>query len=77
MATSSIITHLIKLHAQYPKLDLKKYKPKAAQLKKIKPVYDKLIKTKPKEEPFRLTPLFKDLKGEFTFEEIKLSLLFL
>lgn len=77
MATSSIITHLIKLHAQYPKLDLKKYKPKAAQLKKIKPVYDKLIKTKPKGEPFRLTPLFKNLKGEFTFEEIKLALLFL
>ncbi|MBL4624179.1 MAG: AAA family ATPase [Flavobacteriales bacterium] len=77
MASSSIITHLIKLHAQYPKLDLKQYKPKPAQLKKIKPVYDKLIKNKPKDEPVRLTPLFKDLKGEYTFEEIKLALLFL
>ncbi len=77
MGNSTIITHLIKLKAEYPTLKIDQYKPKAAQLKKIKPAYDKLVKDKKSSEPVRLTPLFKELKGEFTFEEIKLALLFL
>lgn len=74
---STIVSHLIKLKAQYPDIDLKAYKPKATELKKLKKAHQDLKKNSPNGTPISLTAMFKALNGEFTFEDIKLALLFL
>jgi ATP-dependent exoDNAse (exonuclease V) alpha subunit len=76
LSESTIITHLIKLRGEYPKLKLDRYKPNSKDLKKIKTIYTAILKKSKKDETVKLTPLFKACDGEFSFEEIKLALLF-
>lgn len=72
----TIATHLIRLKALYPELDLKKYKPKAKDLKAIKSAWEKAIKTKEKGEPLKLGPIFSALNGKYSYTDIKLAILF-
>ena len=74
--SGTIATHLIRLKALYPKLDLKKYKPKAKDLKAIKTAWEKAIKAKEKGEPLKLGPIYSALKGKFSYTDIKLAMLF-
>ena len=72
----TIATHLIRLKTLYPKIDLKKYKPKAKDLKAIKTAWEKAIKVKEKGEPLKLGPIFSALKGKYSYTDIKLAMLF-
>lgn len=73
----TIATHLIRLKAMYPDLDLKKYKPKAKDMKAIKAAWEKAMKAKADDEPLKLGPIFGSLKGKYSYTEIKLAILFL
>lgn len=77
LGVSSIITHLIKLKAEYPKLDLDKFKPNAKDLKIIKAAHAKIMKNNKEGEPIKLGILYNTLKGEYEYADIKLALLFI
>lgn len=77
LTVSSIITHLIKLKSEYPKLDLQKFKPHANDLKKIKAAHAKYFKTKPKGEPLKLGVIRNMLHNEYEYSDIKLAMLFI
>ncbi len=77
LGVSSIITHLIKLKAEYPKLNLDKFKPNAADLKKIKAAHTKYQKVKSKDEPLKLGVIRNMLHNEYEYSDIKLALLFI
>jgi ATP-dependent exoDNAse (exonuclease V) alpha subunit len=77
LGVSSIITHLIKLKSEYPKLDLDQFKPNAKDLKIIKAAHTKVMKNKKEDEPVKLGVIFNTLKGEYEYSDIKLALLFI
>jgi len=70
MTLGTIISHLEKLKKLNEKIDLKKFKPKAKDLKKIKQAFIKTDDTK-------LAPVHNALKGEYSYEELRLARLFL
>jgi len=70
MTTGTIISHLEKLkNGEKSGLALTKYKPKAADLKKIKEAFNK-------SKDMKLAPAYRKLKGEYTYEELRLARLF-
>lgn len=77
LGVSSIITHLIKLKAEYPKLDLSQFKPNAKDLKVIKEAHQKVMKNKKPDEPLKLGVLYNTLRGAYEYSDIKLALLFI
>lgn len=66
---TTVIDHLEKLHTGEYDLDLKAYKPKATDLKIIKSAF----KVSPDK---KLTPVYKKLKGKYSFDELRLARLF-
>tara|TARA_R110002050_G_scaffold80768_1_gene172708 strand:- start:12816 stop:14498 length:1683 start_codon:yes stop_codon:yes gene_type:complete len=76
LGISSIITHIIKLKAEYPKLDVDHFKPNAKDLKTIKVAYDKHVKTLAKGEPAKLGVVRNMLHNEYEYSDIKLAILF-
>ncbi|MCI5059013.1 MAG: AAA family ATPase, partial [Flavobacteriales bacterium] len=72
---STIVNHLIKLKAEYPKMDIDKFKPRKTDLDKIRKAYNEIRKSKKTGEPIKLNPLFRKLKGEYSFEDLKLAML--
>lgn len=77
LTASSIITHLIKLKSEYPKLDLDKFKPHKNDLNRIQSAHSKYLKTKPKGEPIKLGVIRNMLHNEYEYSDIKLALLFI
>ena len=74
---STIITHLIKLKSEYPKLDLDKFKPSAADLKIIKAAHSKVTSKLKEGEALKLGILFNSLNGKYQYSDLKLALLFM
>jgi len=70
MTEGTIIAHLEKLKEMKAEVDLKRFKPKAKDLKKIKEAFQATGDTK-------LTPVHKKLGGVYSFEDIRLARLFL
>lgn len=75
ISKGTVINHLAKLKETNPDLNIAHLEPEASQFEKIKRAYESVYINK--EEPVKLTPIFKELNGQFSFEDIKLSLLFL
>lgn len=73
----TIINHLVKLKDLDPKLNLDTYKPGAGPMKKIAAAHQVYMKKKPEGELIRLTLIYNALDKKFSFEEIKLALLFM
>lgn len=71
----TILSHLIKLKEKHPNLPLEKFKPKEADLKRIQTAYNRLEKPNGL-EPIKFTPLYGALKGEYSYDELKLASLF-
>lgn len=69
MTLGTIISHLEKLEKFNNDIDLKKFKPKAKDFKKIKQAFDKSGDTK-------LAAVHSALKGEYSYEELRLARLF-
>ncbi|MFC1732711.1 helix-turn-helix domain-containing protein [candidate division KSB1 bacterium] len=70
MTLGTIISHLEKLKKLNNKIDLKCFKPKEKDLKKIKQAFSKSGDTK-------LAPVHSALKGEYSYEELRLARLFI
>jgi len=73
----TVATHLIKIAALYPKTDLRNFKPDTKVLNKVKKARNQLLKEKGTGERISLKPIFDLLKGELTYNEIKLALVFI
>jgi len=66
----TVISHLEKMKELKIDVDISKFKPKAKDLKKIKEAFKK-------SGDMKLAPIHRKLKGEYTYEEIRLAKLFL
>lgn len=66
----TIISHFEKLKEKDPKIDLKLYKPENKN-------FDKIIEAFNKSKDKKLAPIFNDLGGKYSYEQIRLVRLFL
>jgi len=66
----TVISHLEKLKKDGAELAYDRFKPKANDLKKIRKAFEDL-------DGDKLTPVFKRLDGEYTFEELRLARIFI
>jgi len=65
----TVVSHIEKLLEKGEKIDIKKIKPEAKDLKIIKKAFKEVGDTK-------LTPLFEKLDGKYTYEQIRIARLF-
>lgn len=70
MTIGTIISHLEKLKAKNPKLDLNIYKPKEKDFKVISDAFKESKETK-------ISPVHRILDGRYSYEELRLARLFL
>ncbi|MCK5059667.1 MAG: helix-turn-helix domain-containing protein, partial [Candidatus Pacebacteria bacterium] len=70
MTVGTIISHLEKLKEGNYDIDLKPYTPKSDDLKIIKAAFKSLEDTK-------LSPVYKKLKGKYSYENLRLARLFI
>ena len=75
--TGTIITHLLKISEQYPTTDLSRFKPDKKTLSKVRKARNKILKENSGGNTISLKPIFQMLDGEVTYQDIKLSLVFL
>ena len=73
MTAGTISGHLIKIKKDHPEANLSYYKPKSSIFKKVESAHKKL-KTK---EGVSLKAIFDELKGNVSYDDIKLSLAFI
>ena len=77
LTLGTVSTHLIKIRELYPKTDLSRFKPDTKTLNKVKNARNKLLKEVGPGERISLKPIFDLLKGEVSYDQIKMSLVFL
>jgi len=70
MTLGTIISHLEKLKEEKYDLDIKHYAPKSGDLKVIQAAFESLGGTK-------LSPVYKKLKGKYSYDDIRLARLFI
>lgn len=70
MTKGTIISHLEKIKTLKPEVDLSRFKPKDQDIKRIEKAFKKTGDTK-------LSPAHKELKGMYTYDELRLARLFL
>ena len=78
MTLGTIISHLEKLKAKNPSLDLSAYKPKEKDLKIIGEAFKKA--TRPDQsvgKETKISPIYEILGGKYSYEELRLARLFL
>lgn len=76
LTLGTVSTHLIRIADLYPKTDLSRFKPDSGTLKKVKAARNALIKEIGPGERISLKPIFDKLKGELTYDQIKMALVF-
>ncbi len=77
LTLGTVATHLIKIAALYPKTDLSNFKPETKVLNKVKKARNQLLKEIGPGERISLKPIFDLLKGEVTYDQIKMALVFI
>jgi hypothetical protein len=77
LTIGTVSTHLIKIAELYPKTDLTRFKPDSRILNKVKHARNELLKKKGKDERISLKPIFDLLKGEVSYDQIKMALVFI
>ncbi len=77
LTIGTVATHLIKISALYPKTDLRNFKPDTKVLNKVKKARNQLVKEIGPGERISLKPIFDLLKGEVTYDQIKMALVFI
>ena len=77
LTLGTVSTHLIKIAELYPKTDLTRFKPESRILNKVKHARNELLKKKGKDERISLKPIFDMLKGELSYDQIKMALVFI
>jgi len=77
LTIGTVSTHLIRIADLYPKTDLSRFKPDSGILKKVKEARNTLLKEIGPGERISLKPIFDKLKGELTYDQIKMALVFI
>jgi len=77
LTLGTVATHLIKISALYPKTDLSNFKPETKVLNKVKKARNQLLKETGSGERVSLKPIFDLLKGEVSYDQIKMALVFI
>ena len=77
LSLGTITTHLIIIADKYPSTNLSRFKPDKKVLAQVKKARNKVLKESKGENTISLKPIFEMLEGEVTYQEIKLSLVFL
>ena len=77
LTIGTVSTHLIKIAELYPQTDLTRFKPESGILNKVRHARNELLKKKGKGERISLKPIFDLLKGELSYDEIKMALVFI
>ncbi|WKK65606.1 AAA family ATPase [Lutimonas zeaxanthinifaciens] len=76
LTIGTISTHLIKISEMYPNTNLTRFKPDRTVLNKVKKARSQLLKGTGAGERVSLKPIFEILKGEISYDQIKLALVF-
>ena len=77
LTIGTVSTHLIRIAELYPKTDLSRFKPDAKVINKVKKARNKLLKEIGPGERISLKPIFDILKGELSYDQIKMALVFI
>ena len=77
LTIGTVSTHLIRIADLYPKTDLTRFKPETKILNKVKKARNTLIKEIGPGERISLKPIFDMLKGELSYDQIKMALAFI
>ena len=70
LAATTIIGHLEKIRQENPQIDIDHLKPSPAEFNEIAAIFEQSNTT-------ALTPIFKRLNGKYTFEQLRLTRIFL
>ena len=76
LTIGTLCTHLIKISAQYPETDLSRFKPDRSTMSKVRNARKKLIAGGKHGETVSLKPIFDMLKGQLSYDQIKVALLY-
>lgn len=76
LTIGTLCTHLIKISSMYPETDLSRFKPDKSTMAKVRNARKKLLGSGRHGETVSLKPLFEMLKGQLTYDQIKVALLY-
>jgi hypothetical protein len=76
LTIGTLCTHLIKISSMYPNTDLSRFKPDRSTMAKVRNARKKVLKSGKHGETVSLKPIFEILKGQLTYDQIKVALLY-
>ena len=76
LTTGTLCTHLLKIASMYPNTDLSRFKPDRSTMDKVRNARKKVMKNGKHGETVSLKPIFDILKGDLSYDQIKVALLF-
>ena len=76
LTTGTLCTHLLKIASMYPNTDLSRFKPDRSTMAKVRNARKKVMKNGKHGETVSLKPIFDALKGDLSYDQIKVALLF-
>jgi ATP-dependent exoDNAse (exonuclease V) alpha subunit len=77
LSAGTISTHLIRISDLYPQTNLSRFKPTRTILTKVKNARNKILKENKGDNKISLKPIFENLNGEVSYQDIKLALVFI
>lgn len=77
LTLGTLSTHLIRISELYPQTDLSRFKPETKVLNKVKKARNQLLKENGPGERISLKPIFDRLKGEVSYDQIKIALVYI
>ena len=76
LTIGTLCTHLIKIASMYPNTDISRFKPDRSTMTKVRNARKKLLKSGKHGETVSLKPIFEILKGQLTYDQIKVALIY-
>lgn len=76
LTIGTLCTHLIKIASLYPNTDLRRFKPDRSTMAKVRNARKKVLEKSKHGETVSLKPIFEILKGQLSYDQIKVALLY-
>ena len=76
LTIGTLCTHLIKIASLYPNTDLSRFKPDRSTMAKVRNARKKVLKDGKHGETVSLRPIFEILKGQLSYDQIKVALIY-